>query len=567
MRTYNRLFQLLSCKRIDDAVRLAEKAGLFRLATLLSQLDGDAVVPTLMRNQLAIWRASEADATMAPELLKLYRLLAGMVIAETEQSDSASDLQGLGWLRGIGILFWYCSSTDSFVESVSTLSSALESYRIVLADSFADAPLSPYVADKDAQGADVSYPETKHGLYSLLELLFPSNTASSAMDLDAANLELDIRNNVIAALKPNGYTRDALDHRASFLLLTLLECGGISHISATHAHIIREHYIFQLLSVGLWQWALFVALQIPDVSARYCLVSDILQRFAGEYQWEQEEKLAAGHTAFPSMFSFLTTSLNIPAAMLHEANAYYAGYQQNFNKQVNSLLSAGKYTLATEITVRHLAPVALLASGAASSKLLELLESIADMAQTEQAHAPVQSAYGDHWADLSAVFLTFLRLKESVKQLSESRTSAGSAQMAAVMEVRDLIREARVLLERLTAVHQQRIAQFAAAALKVSRTTQAPAPAMPKEEKLIEIVLFDMGTYVYELIQSLDLINLGEEEEAAAQRQRYLQVQNLLSADCLDRAPVLNEKLAATTSRCNSEFLQEAASRLVATQG
>lgn len=571
VRTYNRLFQLLSCRRINDAVSLTERAGMFRLATLLSQLDGDTVVPTLMRNQLAIWKASEADQTMAPELLKLYRLLAGTVIAETEQSsESQSDLQGLGWLRGVGILFWYCSSTDSFVESISTLSSALESYRILLQDTFADPPTSPYVQDKDAQGADMSYPQTKHGLYSLLELLFPSTTASAAMDLDAANLELDIRNHVIAALQPAGYTRDALDHRASYLLLAVLECGGISHINATHAHIIRQHYIFQLLSAGQWQWALFVALQFPDVSARYCLVSDILQRFAGEYQWEQEEQRAAGHVAFPSMYAFLTTSLNIPAEMLHEANAHYAGYQQNFNKQVNSLLSAGKYALATEITVRHLAPVALLASGTASSKLLELLESIADMAQQEQAHAPVQSVYGDHWADLSAVFLAFLRLKQGVVQLSGSCKGDRQNDMIAVMEVPDLIREARELLERLTAVHQQRAAQFAAAAEKITRSKSsqlASTDDMSKEEKLIQIVLFDMGTYIYELLQSLDLISLGEEDDSAVARHRFLQVQSLLSRDCLERAPVLQEKLAVTTSRCNSEFLQGAASRLVASHG
>jgi hypothetical protein len=42
-----------------------------------------------------------------------------------------------------------------------------------------------------------------------------------------------------------------------------------------------------------------------------------------------------------------------------------------------------------------------------------------------------------------------------------------------------------------------------------------------------------------------------------------LHVNALLTREHMDLAPVLNEKLANTASRCNSEFLQFAASRLV----
>lgn len=565
-KTYNRMFELLSCRRLNDAVSLAERAGMFRLATLLSQLDGDATIPTLIRNQLAMWKVSEADLTIAPELVKLYRLLAGTVITEDADGATDSSLLGLGWLRGIGVLFWYCSSSDSFIENISTLTSSLENYRIVLQDSVVDAPVSPYLSDKDAQGADVSYPKTVHGLYALLELLFPG-AASTNMDLGEAELEMDIRNNVIAALRPNGYTRDALDHRASFLLLVMLESAGISHINAVHANIIRQHYIFQLLSAGLWQWALFVALQIPDLSARYCLVSDIVLRFGGECDWEEEKKASSkGGHAYPSLYTFLTTALNIPEELLHEASAYRAGYQHQHNMQVRSLIAAGKYRLATEVTVTHLAPTAMLASGAAAEQLLQLLESIADMAHTESCEQTYRSAYADHWTDLSAVFLPFLRLKRDIALLGDAHASTPSEEMRAALEVPDILREARQLFERLTTLHQQRVTHILRGNNKDSALS-AGLSLVSSEQKLIQVVLFDMGTFLYNLLQRLEMTNFSAEDDAPTTvGSSYLHVQSLLTREHMDLAPVLNEKLANTASRCNSEFLQCAATRLVLAQ-
>lgn len=564
-RTYNRLFELLSCKRLTDAIALAEKAGMFRLATLLSQLDGDAAIPTLIRNQLAMWRVTEADLTIAPELVRLYRLLAGTVITEDHNGAPESSLLGLGWLRGIGVLFWYCSSTDSFIENVSTLSSSLENYRIVLQDSFVDAPVSPYLTDRDAQGADVSYPSTVHGLYALLELLYPGSPTAS-MDLGEAELEMDIRNNVIAALKPNGYTRDALDHRASYLLLVMLESAGISHINATHAHIIRQHYIFQLLSAGLWQWALFVALQIPDLSARYCLVSDIVLRFGGECNWDAE-KQASERQAFPSLFAFLTTALSVPEALLHEARAYRAGYAHDHNKQVMSLISAGRFRLATEVTVSHLAPAAMLASGAAADQLLQLLETITGMAEAEASELSYRSAYADHWTDLSAVFLPFLRLKKHIALLGEATTGGPVEEIRAAMEVPNIVREARQLLERLTTLHQQRKTDvLRGTGGDASNRASGGLSVVSKEHKLIQVVLFDMGTYLYSLLQRLEMTDFSEGDEPATAAASMVHVQSLLTREHLDLAPVLNEKLANTASRCNSEFLQAAATRLVLAQ-
>ena len=550
-RTYNRLFDLLSCKRVVDAVNLAEKAGMFRLATLLSQVDGDSTVPILLRNQLEMWKVSEADLTIAPELVRLYRLLAGTAISEDSQGQADSCLTDLGWLRGIGVLFWYCSSTDSFVENISTLSSAIDSYRIALQDNFADPPVSPYLRDTDRQGADVSYPATATGLYTLLELFFPSSSNVS-MDLDNAALELDIRNNVINALRPSGYTRDALDYRASYMILVMLESAGISHISSTHACIIRQHYISQLLSAGLWRWALFVALQLPDPSARYCVINDIIMRFGCEFDWDAESSTASLRP-YDSLHVFLTNALSIPETLLHESEAYFAGYRGLYYKQVNCLISAKMYELSTEITVTRIAPMALLSSDAASSQLLKLLETISGLSSQ---NTPVSgTTYSNNYTKLSDVFLTFLRLKDAICRVNGVEKSSTTDMVVLAMEVPELVREARELIGRITAVNQLR-----KAIKKKNRCDRKTKTDL--NERYIDIVLFDMCTYLYNLVQSMELATHAQEDGPLSNNS----VQNLLSQDALDWAPILNEQLAATTASCNHVFLQHAASCLVTSQ-
>lgn len=624
--TYKRLFDLLSCQRIYEAVDLAEKAGMFRLATLLSQLDGDASVPALMRQQLEIWRISEAEVTIDPELMKLYRLIAGTVITEdlflsesSNSSNSCSSLLGLGWLRDICLLFWYCSSSDSFIENISTMSSALESYRMVLQDGYADAPLSAYIDDYAPFGADVSYPATQHGLYSLLELLYPSASSSGgsssggrcnngttgsqdddnnsseaslalSMDLDGTGLELEIRNSVITALSPAGYTRDALDYRASYLLLVMLECAGISDRDAVHAHIIRQHYIFQLLSAGLWQWAVYVALQISDVSTRYSLVNDIVLRWGAPDTWDTQEESSAldNHTTTSAALtnrnsynngspqSFLIRSLSLPEALLHEAASYYCGYEHSYTKQVSHLISASLYTQATEVTVLKIAPTAMLASGAASRNLLLLLETIAEQQQKDEDETRLGGVrYKDHYEDISNIFLSYLRLKDAVEALSSTSNTSNSTSSSnmeddyyyedsdrkdattMVMEIPEIVSESRSILQRLSVLHQQR--------MQVSPTNVSN---IEKEEdnKLVQVVLYEMGTYLYNLLLKLEqVLTTATTAAAGYDRNGEGMAEELLSEQYLEQAPVLNEALLSCTNFYNNAYLNDAALRLMAT--
>lgn len=519
--TFTRLFDLLSCHRICDAVSLAEGADMFRLAALLTQLDGDSSVPTLLRNQLEVWAASGADSTIPTELLKVYRLISGSVVIDGPEQPESS-LQGVGWERAVGVLFWYCSSTDSSnsfgVDDVSTLSTALDSYRIVLQDSFADAPVSPHVDDRDPLGACVSYPMAQHGLYSLLTLLFPTSSSSrSTYDMATAAPaveELELTDLLLRALAPSGYTRDELDHRASYLLLVFLECAGISDIDSSHGRIVRLHYIYQLLSERMWLWAIFVALQISDASIRYSLTRDIIFRFGPIETAIAEDDIA----------NYLK-QLNVPVSLFYEAKAYFFGCcQGDYRQEVSYLIHAGQLHIATEKTVHYIVPSEILASGDASRKLLDLLQLIIAV--------PDDDHYCDYWSNLGHIFLTFLRLKHSI----EGEGDAGDDEW----DASDMYEEALELLNRLSSTF--------AATSSASRSQQLSFSN--SERQRMEVVLFDVSSYVHRVLQGL---------ETAAASGGF----KLIAPQYLKQLPLFNESVASSVRASNSRYLRGASVELV----
>jgi len=134
--------------------------------------------------------------------------------------------------------------------------------------------------------------------------------------------ELELADLLLRALAPSGYTRDELDHRASYLLLVFLECAGISDIDSSHGRIVRLHYIYQLLSERMWIWAIFVALQISDASIRYALTRDIIFRFGPIETSITEDEIA----------NYLR-QLNVPVSLFYEAKAYFFGCCQGDYRQ------------------------------------------------------------------------------------------------------------------------------------------------------------------------------------------------------------------------------------------
>ena len=416
--TYTRIFQLLSCNRTLDAVDLAESAGLYRMSTLLSQIGGDHEFVRLISFQLDSWANSESSpdtSTIPKGVLDLYRLM-GADPFPSDMWPDGSILKDIGWMRALGMIFWYCDSISSSDDSVGTLSNSLILYDQALQNDYVDEPCSPYVSDSDVHGLNVQYPDVKHGLYSLLQVFFRS--------ADVEDDEMEGR--ILSALRTEGYTRDPLDYRAAYVILLLLECMGVASPGNFYASATRSSFISQLINEGCWMWAVFIAMQTPDDLQRAFLVKELILRHAvitddvAALDYLKNPNSTFEKNTFMSLslknntdtkhqVNFLVNILHVPITWIHEAAAHRYGYSHLYIKQVQHLNFAQSWRLAKEIICTKLAPLILVRSSASSKILLNLLESMdCDDEDME-----------DVWTSKSDIILCFLRLQSHVDQLAK----------------------------------------------------------------------------------------------------------------------------------------------------
>lgn len=65
-------------------------------------------------------------------------------------------------------------------------------------------------------------------------------------------------------VNPLTHTQDPLDFNFSWLLYNTLQSLGYTQMSEMYANQLHLNFASQLVSHGLWQWAIFVLLHIKD---------------------------------------------------------------------------------------------------------------------------------------------------------------------------------------------------------------------------------------------------------------------------------------------------------------
>lgn len=556
-RTFQRIHDLLTVHRIEDAVSLAERAGLSRLALILSQLDGDCSISTLIRNQLEVWRNQGAIDTIPTSLLNVYRIAGGMVIVDEDEASAEgenltaslsprSTLLGLGWARALGSLFWFCANSSALYDDISSFSHALEMYKLFLQDELVDPPSSPFVTDDDPLGADVSLNKTQHGLFSLLQLLYFSSTDMGMVkDLTEEEMQLAFDEKAINALSPLGFSRDALDYRGPYLLLVLLECADLVSPDAPYALIIRQHFITQLLWSGHWQWATAVALQIRDVAQRASIVRDIVLRYGGLVDWEDQshqQHLSHPHEILHKQAHHtLTRKLSVPEELIHESTAYRCRYSGQYEDEVKYLLNAGLASSAMQVLVSDIAPAVTLASAKSAQKIWTLMESAAGGMN--------RSPYNDYWANPWDVVLTFFRLKF---QVQEKQNMDGVDVQHMDEELEEIRTDAHLLIDRIQAYINERDS------LQREQDAKFGKSLTMYSTVLSNMFLQDMYSYLYNLLVKLE-----------AMRGSFYSVSSLGGAaeqflhQLGKERPLRNEVLLQCVATCTTSFKQDAARRFV----
>lgn len=434
------IFNLLTVRQVQAAVEYAEERGLFRLATMLSQIGSDASSAGLLNLQLEQWKNMDALRVIPMELVRIYSLLASRDAMENDKDVIQSTLRGLGWLRGFAALIWYF--IDSSTLQPLSPSHALSTFWNWVDAGLIDVPASSFVAQRSRHGANVDYPLVRHGLCNLLTVLLSE--------------QLPVVASVVNALQNEGYSRDELDGRASYLNLVFMECLGMLSLRSFPSHLIRCQIIFQLVSEGFYEWAAFVAMQMPQQRDRSSLLASILQTWV--IQAENDE------TEFEAVAAALDRLL-VPRSMLHEALALRCGYLRQYEKQSLHLAKGGHNHEAAQVICRHLAPKYINKADGSHKTLLEMLESL----MHQERHRP---------DGLTALVMEYLQLQDAAVHCKQAAEE--------VDVVQELKQEATALLCR---VQQQMEALCGEKA--------ADADAM-------RTMLLNMGSYLFGLVAQVD---------------------------------------------------------------
>ncbi|TPX54026.1 hypothetical protein PhCBS80983_g06070 [Powellomyces hirtus] len=421
-----KIFTLLSGRQISKAVLSAMQDKDLRLASILAQLGGagcrvvatsrkgllntglakstgghgittrygaDARVVGALKSQIDVWAREEARSGggLKEDYLMLWKLAAGNV-----QAWGSETFQGVSdWKRTFGLFLWYGSA------GAGTVRQSLAAYQQGFTMVPVIAPPKPACL---AANAATMLEEQQDGRN------VPEDVCFHLLKLFAENEHL-----LETALHPLNVSPNELDHRVSWLLWMVLSTvknvrsaadSRLEHIrisQARHGHTdmdmesdegvagsarsagtadrLARDLMWQLETLGLWKWSIFVALFLGRKEGRERAVRDILAKYypidddsdswimAIDDQDSDDDSNAMdtdGRVSYPSvttpaakvsdLWTFLVDHLKVPAIWIHEARALTAKYQGDVVQEAISLIDAKQYAAAHRVILMEIAP-------------------------------------------------------------------------------------------------------------------------------------------------------------------------------------------------------------------
>ncbi|KAG0018263.1 hypothetical protein BGZ80_007386 [Entomortierella chlamydospora] len=336
------IFSLLASNKRQMASVAAVQSKNLRLATLIAQ-SGRGSQPLLgLENQMKFFKELGIEGSIPVSYLKIYALLSGAldVNIAPKGSPAVYVTDGLDWRQVFGLYLWHNCIPGA------NLQQAVDQYAASMAMRKSVARPAPW-HQKNVEGCDPEHYDF------LFQLIVHSTLPSKALE---------------DALHPLGMTPASLDYRQSWIFYMLL-CQSLQvsrfRSEASHAKIC-QNFLFQLENLGLWEWAVFVALHLESASSRETAVRHLLERHvdlpvppststnsatAVDYdRWEFEGEKN----------TFLINTLRIPETWLWNARATRAKYQGELFLEVFSLLKGGEHQKGHSLILSSLAPVSIL---------------------------------------------------------------------------------------------------------------------------------------------------------------------------------------------------------------
>ncbi|XP_060682361.1 nuclear pore complex protein Nup98-Nup96 isoform X1 [Hemiscyllium ocellatum] len=377
------VFSYLTGKRISEACKLAQQSGDHRLALLLAQAAGSQQVRELLNLQLADWNQMKADPFIQEERLKIFALLAGKAVWISSEGYINVCSQ-LDWKRCLAVHLWYMlPPRSSIAEALNVYSEAFQGSEAV--QRYARYPLPPYLEDTNID---------------LIEA--PENEEEEAPHQDICyhllKLYSDRHYELHPLLNPRTVTADYLDYRLSWHLWMVLQAMNYTHLSEKHQTMVHTSFAAQLEAVGLWEWAIFVLLHIPDAQQRGNAVQEQLNRHCSLDETEEQKVKEL----------FLQEKLGIPPEWIHSAKSLRAHRDGDIHKEALHLIEAGQWNKCHQLVVRYLASDAIINEN--YSYLKYFLERLA---------IPECSLQIQDWETAGAVFYDYICIMETVRGIGE----------------------------------------------------------------------------------------------------------------------------------------------------
>jgi nuclear pore complex protein Nup98-Nup96 len=417
------VFALLLCGNVKEAVSICLKNKDYRLATLIAQ--GGWGNPSLMnhcREQLSEWETLKAYAHISDSYLKVYVLLAGLMVWRVPRKDIAL-CGGLEWKKSLALHLWYvCPPTASIEEAVETFQNGFMGCDDV--EPYTCPPRPPYlqhdtsVKQQLPSSSDLPDDDDEDGKDSVYDTCF-------------CLLQLygeDVRGSLESLLSPQSSTNDPMDYRMSWHLYQVLQSLGLDTLSAVTAEELHLNYAAQLEQEGLWHWAVFVLLHLSDPLRRLKAIKDMLPRCCAHSENLSDEE------------KFVISQLGVNPGLLHEAKALYAHDRGDFEGEAEHLVKAHLWDQAHLVIMNELVPKAIMCRN--TKHVRQLLSEL------------VKNKTSIHnWDGLGSVIYDYLNLWKYMEQID----TLPQHQVEGVLEV---VRSLSQRVDKLpTATLEQRVCQ------------------------------------------------------------------------------------------------------------
>lgn len=383
------IFSLLSGLQVEKACEIAYENREYRMALLLSQASGDSHIKHLLREQLGEWIKQGADKFIDTKRLKIYQLLSGLMVGMTSHGD-INLCNNLDWKRSFGLHLWYyCSTTVSIAKALEEYQNAYkgtDSY-----SAYAAPPKPCYIAEKftpvEESDGDTKI-QAKDICFHLLKLF---SKRSHGLE---------------AVLCPNTHTSDPLDYQLCWPLQQVLESLGYIHLSEAYHGLIQTSFAAQLVTCGLWEWAIFILLHIRDDKRREVAVRELLFRHC-----EADNDC----NKLTEKEALLIESMQVPPQWIYEAKAMHARYCVKSYDEAVYLLKAGQWNEAHRVIVAELAADAII-----DEEYQTLRDLLAEISPLER------SCSVKNWKQSGQVFLDYILLRQKLMQIEKGEIVAST---------------------------------------------------------------------------------------------------------------------------------------------